>query len=258
MTDRLSPDRISRDVLQRSRQIHAKDGSQGLDALASLHQYHLAYTTTCRLVADEASVLDWGGGSGHFSFFLNRSGYKTSIFSFSDPQFVHSEISNGQIAYTVADPGQPIRLPYSDNCFDAVFSIGVLEHVRETGGDERASLSEIRRILKPNGIFLCYHFPSNGSWIEWLAAKLGHYHHQHTYNRAQINTIFDGILPITELQRYALLPRNMLRHLPQSIVNNSLFCSLFNGVDRVLSKCLPWLTQNWMIVARKAQDNGQR
>ena len=257
MTDRLTPDQVSRDILQRSRQIRGKDGSQGLDALASLHQYHLAYATTRRLLSDKANVLDWGGGSGHFSFFLNQSGYTTSIFSFSEPEFVRTEISSNQIAYTLADPKQPIRLPYPDNHFDAVFSIGVLEHVRETGGNERASLSEIRRILKPNGIFLCYHFPNSGSWIEWLAAKLGRYHHQHTYSSAQLQNIFDGILPITELQRYALLPRNMLRRLPEGIVNHSLFCNLFNAMDRVLSKCLPWLTQNWMVVARKAEDNGQ-
>jgi ubiquinone/menaquinone biosynthesis C-methylase UbiE len=252
MTDRLTPDQVSRNILQRSWQIQAKDGSQGLDALASLHQYHLAYATTHRLLQDKANVLDWGGGSGHFSFFLSRSGYVTSIFSFSEPQFVRAEISDGQIAYTLADPSQPIRLPYPDNHFDAVFSIGVLEHVRETGGDERASLSEIHRILKPNGVFLCYHFPNRGSWIEWLAAKLGHYHHQYTYSRTQLHRVFDGILPIAELHRYALLPRNMLRYLPEAIVNHSLFCSLFNTLDKILSKCLPWMTQNWMIVARKA------
>ncbi|MBS7808577.1 class I SAM-dependent methyltransferase [Variovorax sp. PCZ-1] len=256
MTDRSSPEQISREILLRSEQIQAKDGSQGLDALASLHQYHLAYTTANRLLPEAANVLDWGGGSGHFSFFLNRSGFHTNIYTFSEPQFICTEISNGQINCCIAEPNQPVLLPYPDNFFDAVFSIGVLEHVRETGGDERASLSEIHRILKPNGVFLCYHFPSSGSWIEWLAAKLGRYHHQHTYNHAQVQKIYDGIFLISELQRYAVLPRNMLRRLPKSIANHSWFCRLFNFVDKVLAKCLPWVTQNWMIVARKVQVDG--
>lgn len=257
MNEPISLHQISRDVLERSLHIQAKDGSQGLDALASLHQYHLAYSTTRRLLPSSASVLDWGGGSGHFSFFLNRSGFKTAIFSFSEPQFILPEISSGQISCVLADPGQPIQLPYPANSFDAIFSIGVLEHVRETGGDERASLGEIRRILKPNGLFICYHFPNSGSWIEWLAAKLGFYHHQHTYNRVQVEDVFAGILPISELHRYALLPRNMLRRLPSSIVNHLAFCVIFDTFDKLASKCLPWLTQNWMVVARKPLADDQ-
>ncbi|MBQ4132690.1 MAG: methyltransferase domain-containing protein [Desulfovibrionaceae bacterium] len=47
-----------------------------------------------------------------------------------------------------------------------MFSIGVFEHVHETGGDQLASLKEISRVLKPEGFFLCFHLPNKYSWVE--------------------------------------------------------------------------------------------
>jgi len=43
-----------------------------------------------------------------------------------------------------------VRLPFSDNYFDFVFSSSMLEHVN----DKDAALREIRRVLKPNGYMI--------------------------------------------------------------------------------------------------------
>ena len=50
------------------------------------------------------------------------------------------------ISLSVADS---TRIPFKDRSFDAVFDFGVLHHVP----DWQAALTEIRRILKPGGIF---------------------------------------------------------------------------------------------------------
>jgi SAM-dependent methyltransferase len=42
------------------------------------------------------------------------------------------------------------RIPYDDGAFDVVFSDNVLEHLR----DPVATLCEVRRVLKPGGVFL--------------------------------------------------------------------------------------------------------
>jgi ubiquinone/menaquinone biosynthesis C-methylase UbiE len=242
---------ILQELLQRSAQLRDKDGSQGLDVLASLMQYVKAYACVDQHIKPGARVLDWGGGSGHFSFFLKRCGYLTSIYSFSTPLFVQAEIENKAIQYTSAASSEPIKLPYPDASFDAVCSIGVLEHVRETGGNERGSLAEIRRILKPDGVFLCYHFPNKYSWIEFLARRFGSYHHAYTYDAQSIHAIFDGLLHVQHQERYAILPRNSLRRLPVFLVNRVWFSRLFDMTDRILSRFLrPW-NQNWLIVARK-------
>jgi ubiquinone/menaquinone biosynthesis C-methylase UbiE len=240
-------------LLQRSLQLTAKDGSLGLETIVSLHQYHNAYSLVKDCIAPQSTVLDWGGGSGHFSYFLSDSGYNAHIYAFDKPQFVKSEIQAGTVRFTQANSQEPVRLPFADESFDAVCSIGVLEHVREIGGNERASLEEIKRILKPDGVFICYHFPNKGSWIEFLARRFGSYSHQYTYSRQDIMFIFDKILRIEKMNNYALLPRNSLRRLPRFITNSHVFASFFNWIDKCLAWCCPVINQNWLVVARKTK-----
>ena len=59
----------------------------------------------------------------------------------------------------------PRRLPFDDETFDGVFSQNVLEHVQ----DYEATLSEIARVLKPNGVSV-HMFPSCWTLVE------GHVH----------------------------------------------------------------------------------
>ncbi len=62
------------------------------------------------------------------------------------------------------------RLPYDDSSFDGVFIFDVLEHA----SNPQALVGEIKRVLKPNGIFYCY-VPCEGDWLSvWnLRKKLG-------------------------------------------------------------------------------------
>ena len=249
----------NRDILEklrlRSNLVTSKDGSQGLDVLSSLHQYIKAYDLTRTRIPSGVQVLDWGGGSGHFSYFLNKAGYTTHIYAFDEPQFIQQEIASGEITYRKAKATEPVHIDYPSESFDAVCSIGVLEHVREIGGNERDSLQEISRLLKPGGVFLCYHFPNKGSWIEWLARRFGSYHHQYTYDQAMIHAIFKDVLQIEVCKRYALLPRNSLRRLPKSIADNTYFARCFDLLDTILCSLMPLINQNWVVVATKPQSS---
>jgi ubiquinone/menaquinone biosynthesis C-methylase UbiE len=238
-------------LLRRTSLISSKDGSQGLDVLASLHQYIKAYNLVHKHIPEGSTVLDWGGGSGHFSFFLNLVGYQTQIYAFAEPQLIQPEVADGKIVFVKANINESVHIPLADFSFDAICSIGVLEHVREIGGNERASLKEISRLLKPGGKFLCYHFPSKSSWIEFLASRFGSYHHQYTYDKDMIDAIFHNILRIEHCKRYAFLPRNSLRHLPKWLANNLWFARCFDALDSILCRLLPWVNQNWLIVAVK-------
>jgi SAM-dependent methyltransferase len=53
------------------------------------------------------------------------------------------------------------RLPFPDSHFDVVLSNTVFEHIP----DPRPSLAEIKRVLKPGGVFLAF-FPTRDVWFE--------------------------------------------------------------------------------------------
>lgn len=223
--------------------------------LARFAQYLPPLRIVDRTLVPGSRVLDWGCGNGHFSYFLARRGFQTVGYSFdpappilqSHPSFVHE---TGQT-------GDPVGIPFPAASFDAVLSVGVLEHVHEIGGDQRASIREIERVLKPGGLFLCFHLPNRYSWIEALVrlwAKPGgdRFFHDRTYTRAG----FAGLLAGTELRivagwRYGCLPRNSTGRLPAWLSNTRPGVHVYNALDRVLGRMFPILCQNWCFVVRK-------
>ena len=90
-------------------------------------------------------ILDFGAGRG-----------KNQILNFRDlvAHFAGADVDEGILENPFLDEaklfvlGQP--LDFEDNQFDLIFSCNVLEHV----GDPGPVFSEMRRILKPGGIFI--------------------------------------------------------------------------------------------------------
>lgn len=104
----------------------------------SASQYFLAYRLLLKYAEASASVLDWGTGEGHFSFFLLEQGFETTGFTVDQHCLLANYLYNrfGERYQLVTEPDAISTLRFSDNQFDVITSIGVLEHVRETGGDE--------------------------------------------------------------------------------------------------------------------------
>lgn len=67
--------------------------------------------------------------------------------------------------------GNALRLPFADDCFDAVICSEVLEHIP----DYRSVLSEVHRVLKPGGRF-CASVPR--AWCERICWALSRDYHQ--------------------------------------------------------------------------------
>jgi len=95
-------------------------------------------------------VLDFGCGLGRHSIFFAKKGFNVSAFDLSQEGINHLENwakdEGLTVDLTVADM---ISLPYKDNTFDCIFAYHVISHT-DTAGMQKI-LSEIRRILKPNG-----------------------------------------------------------------------------------------------------------
>ena len=218
-------------------------------SLISIRQYLPAYELVRKYVPAGRRVLDWGAGNGHFSYFLMRSGYKTSGFGFDNMPEVCSGLGPG--AYDYRRGSDPVRLPFEDRSFDAVLSIGVLEHVRETGGDEIASLREIRRVLGPGGLFICVHLPNRFSWIEFLARALGRPSHRFSYTRTDILRLSGNAgLRVIGIGRYGVLPRNLWSGDMLRAIGNWLpAAGAYQLADSILSSILRPVCQNYWFVA---------
>lgn len=221
-------------------------------ARASANQYLRLYRMVIRHNSPGIYVLDWGAGSGHFSYFLLRMGFRVDAYGFDNEPTFADEFKQENFTFTFGDKEDPVGLPYPDEAFDMVSSIGVLEHVRYTGGNELGSLLELARTLKPNGKLVCFHLPNKYSWIEFLLRRLGRWSHDYRYTLRQIEHLLsDAGFDLIEVQQYGALPRNMFWWLLRGRGESEKVASIYDAIDSALSMALRPITQNYAFVARK-------
>jgi 2-polyprenyl-3-methyl-5-hydroxy-6-metoxy-1,4-benzoquinol methylase len=221
------------------------------------HQYLRLYRMVTEFVQPGSHVLDWGSGNGHFSLFLAKSGYTTVGYDFGErPSNYDWETLTG-FEYKKADPKTPTELPFANEKFDAVVSVGVLEHVRETGGDETSSLKQIKQLLKPNGVFICYHLPNRYSWIEAIMRFLKKSSHQYRFTSYEIQKMANEAgFTVSKIKRYAILPRNIWLYGKKSrLINSSLLAKVYDFMDSSLSRIAFPFCQNFYFVLIKNQQN---
>lgn len=197
-------------------------------------------------------ILDWGGGMGILTFFIEKLGYTSFYYDFKYGGPVYDLFFK-----TLKSPKvfaeDPIKLPFEDSTFDGVVSCGVLEHVQDTF----SSINEVIRILKPGGYFFVFHYPNKLSYIEFLAKLAGQKTHEHKLSMPEFLTLFKR--PQCEVVCYSykyLLPRNLNQfHSLRSFVNKHV--NFLFHLDRVLSK-LPFLkhfSTTLNAVIRKVNSN---
>jgi SAM-dependent methyltransferase len=217
------------------------------------NQYRRLYRLVRGSTAEGAAVLDWGSGNGHFTYFLQRAGRAAHGFSLLEGKF-RSWIPDPAYPFVKGNEAEPVRLPYADATFDAVVSVGVLEHVRETGGDEARSLSEIARVLKPGGVFICYHFPNQHSWIDRMARRFPDMHrHEFRYTEREIRALAEGAgLRVERVGRYGCLPRNSAGALPDRLARSRVPAALWDAVDAAAGAAFGRWCQNYYFVVRRA------
>jgi SAM-dependent methyltransferase len=136
----------------------------------------LEYRAIVRRIAADAprAVLDWGCGLGQLSDLLQRAGLHVTSFDYRGDEAPDALTALPRYPSVRAYISrEPVALPYADASFDAVLSCGVLEHVR----DPDASLDELARVLGPGGTLYVYKLPNRLSYLEWVARRMGLYHH---------------------------------------------------------------------------------
>jgi len=148
----------------RGADVHVRSGPQ-------MREYAAAAD---RIAADRPGrVLDWGCGFGQMSHLLKARGVDVTALE-HDPEAVEGTRPLERYPEIVATfTREPIALPYEDGTFDAVLSMGVLEHVQFP---ER-SLDELHRVLRPGGRLYVYKLPNRRSYLEWIARRAGLFYH---------------------------------------------------------------------------------
>jgi SAM-dependent methyltransferase len=156
-------------------------------------------------------VLDWGCGKGHISYLLKQRGFNvvSCDIQSSDPDSAFAQATPilSEQSIPVVALTHPSALPFADGEFDLVVSFGVLEHVH----DDQASLQEIRRILKPGGVFFFSFLPYWLSWTQRLAHLRGNYYHPILYRKSRIAEMAkQSTMSLIYITHGQLLPKNSL------------------------------------------------
>jgi SAM-dependent methyltransferase len=221
------------------------------DTITTGAQYRILHRLCREWILPGGSVLDWGAGTGHASIYLSRAGFRATGYSFDSFSY-RDLLGDAPYRFVRARPNEPIALPFDDGEFDAVLSVGVLEHVRETGGDEGASLREIRRVLRPGGVLICVYLPNKRSWIEAFARWRGAGGHRYRFTGTEIRKLFrESGLHVERMGRYGALPRNQVaRVIPRRLCDSQAFSKLYDATDVILAAMIPWFVQNHYVVAR--------
>ena len=234
-------------------------------SLAAANQYRKLYELTERHVRPGSHVLDWGCGRGHFSYFLVKSGFRVTAYSLEHPPEIFSALSveeRERLTFVHVSLEDARELPFADGQFEAAFSVGVLEHVREMGGSEQSSLAELRRVLADDGVLICYHLPNRYSYIEAISRRVssrrarGDFHLYRFTERDIENLCREARLALLEKGRYGFLPRNSLNHLPGSLRDTPAVSTLLNRGDALLEWVFSPVVQNYYFVARRSQAGG--
>src|SRR5581483_10096597 len=130
------------------------------------------------------TILDWGAGHGQMSYLLRNRGFKVTSFDVQKRQY---KVKGSVVASApVVVSSRPTKLPFKSGQFNGVLSCGVLEHVK----DDKASLLEIRRILKPGGFLFITMLPNETSLVEWNNRRKGTSDHPIRYTPAKMKRMF--------------------------------------------------------------------
>jgi SAM-dependent methyltransferase len=150
------------------------------------------------------TVLDWGSGRGHVTHLLQREGLDvTPADAQGDDGLASPAPLFASRPVTVLD--HPWLLPFDDGQFDAVLSFGVLEHVP----DDKASLAELYRVLRPGGLLFCFNLPAKTSWTQRIAHLRGNWYHDRLYSIGGTTRLLQAQgFEVWDVWRRQLLPKN--------------------------------------------------
>ncbi len=120
------------------------------------------------LPSTPADILDVGGGTGAYSFWLASLGHRVSFIDLSDAHVCAARSKNNdlQAGLVSIHEGSALSIGFPDASFDLVLNMGPLYHL--TAEERPRALREMRRVLRPGGLVI-------SSYISRFAALMDGY-----------------------------------------------------------------------------------
>lgn len=126
----------------------------------------------------------------------HKSGWILDCGAGKRPVYFENVVNFEIVSYDTTDVrGVGEVLPFTDNAFDAVLSIAVLEHVK----DPFLCAREIARVLKPGGDLMCC--------VPFLQPLHGYPHHYYNMTQQGLKNLFENLMEIDRFDVYdSILP----------------------------------------------------
>lgn len=108
------------------------------------------FSTVKDLISENLNILDVGCLNGNFYNFLKKNSFSTKSFTGVDHSKKLIEIAHKRFPEQSWISSDCYKLPFSDNSFDVITGMEILEHLEEP----KKALLEMKRVCKQNGIII--------------------------------------------------------------------------------------------------------
>lgn len=143
-----------REEIEAIRRHYNTDPQQEWDRLKKRRPYEKYITIHMmdRFIQPNNTILDVGGGPGHYSIHYARLGHNVTLLDLSEENVRFAKKKAKQYGVRLnAMQGDAMNLSrFPDNSFDVVFLMGPLYHLMEDSNRKKAII-EAKRVLKPGG-----------------------------------------------------------------------------------------------------------
>ena len=134
------------------------DPQKEWDRLQKKHPFEKYITVRMmdRYIRPGDTILDIGGGPGHYSIHYARQGHAVTLLDLSDEnvRFAKKKARQYGVKITAAQGNALDLSRFADDSFDAVFMMGPLYHLMNEESRLQA-IREAKRVLKPGGHLFC-------------------------------------------------------------------------------------------------------